>query len=220
MPSGFLFDLDGTLLNSDPLHMAIFADMLRPAGVEVDHAFYTSRILGRNSAEIFAELLPGCDAVAMDDEKEARFRDVLDRTTIAPTPGTERLLDRIAAAGLPVAVATNAPRQNAEAMLRAVGLRDRFPVVVAAEEVARGKPYPDVYLDAAAKAGADPARAIAFEDSGAGVTAAAAAGCTVIGLTTSLSPDALCAAGARHAIRDYEDPGLFPLLGLETGALS
>lgn len=218
MPSAFLFDLDGTLLDSDPLHMAIFADMLLPHGIQVDHDFYFSRILGRNSATIFAELLPGCDAVALDDEKEARFREAISGMSLPTTPGLTRLLDRIQAAGLPVAVATNAPRMNAEAMLKAIGLRDRFATVVAGDEVPNGKPAPDVYLGAAAGLGADPAKAIAFEDSPSGLRAARAAGCTVIGLTTSLPAEDLRAAGAQHVIRDYTDPALEPLLGLSTGA--
>lgn len=218
MIAGLLFDLDGTLLMSDPLHRRVFAEILAPTGRVVDEAFYARHIHGPHNLDTFAELLPGADAAWWDVEKEARFRRLLAREGATPLPGLTALLDRAEAAGLPVAVATNAAEENAEAMLTAIGLRHRFPVVVCADQVPQPKPAPDVYREAARRIGVDPARALAFEDSPSGLAAARAAGCTVIGLATGLSPDRLRAEGADHVITDYTDPVLETLTGLRRGA--
>lgn len=217
-PSALLFDLDGTLLDSDPLHLEVFADLMAPYRIEVDAAFYQGRVHGRLNVDVFAELTPDEDARAMDRLKERMFRDLLATRPLPPAAGLVRLLDRADAAGLPYGVATNAPRENAEAMLHAIGLRARFGVVVTVDDCARGKPAPDPFLLAAQQLGADPARSLAFEDSPSGLAAARAAGCTVIGLPTTLPPDALRRAGAHHVIRDFNDSALEPLLGLPTGA--
>ncbi len=216
--SALLFDLDGTLLDSDPLHLEVFTEVMAPFGITVDAAFYRAKVHGRHNIDTFTELTPGEDPAAMDRMKERRFRDMLAERGADRTPGLLRLLDRADAAGLPYAVATNAPRDNAAAMLDAIGLAQRIEVVVSAEDCDRPKPAPDPFLMAARRLGADPARALAFEDSPAGVAAAHAAGCRVVGLTSTLSPRDLRAAGAHHTIRDFTDPALEPLLGLPTGA--
>lgn len=217
-PSALLFDLDGTLLDSDPLHREVFVDLLTPCGFDVDAEFYQTRIHGRLNVDVFTELMPDEDARRMDRVKEAMFRDLLATRSVLPAAGLVRLLDRADAAGLRYGVATNAPRENAEAMLRAIGLRARIEVVVTVDDCARGKPAPDPFLLAARQLDAAPGDALAFEDSPSGLTAARAAGCTVIGLPTTLSPDALRRAGAHHVIRDFNDSALEPLLGLPTGA--
>lgn len=218
MPKALLFDLDGTLLDSDPLHLAVFADMLAPLGIVVDEAYYGSNIHGRHNVQIFTDLMPGEDAQALDVAKEAAFRDLLAKTPMQPTPGLIALLDYADANGLPTAVATNACRLNAEAMLAALGIRDRFAAVLAAEECARTKPAPDVFLAAAKAVGVDARETLAFEDSPTGVAAANAAGCTVLGLPSTLTPAQLIAAGAHHVITDFTDPALARLLAAPTGA--
>lgn len=220
MPDALLFDLDGTLLDSDPLHREVFAELLAPYGHDVDADFYARKIHGRLNRDVFAELTPGLDRDRMDWDKEALFRDLLARRGANPTPGLVAFLDRAGQAALPAAVVTNACRLNAEAMLAALGLRDRFGAVISAEECAAGKPDPAPYLAGAEALGVRPARCLAFEDSGSGLEAARAAGCTVVGLTSTLSPQELRAAGAHHVIQDFTDPALGPLLGVDTGAFT
>ncbi|MGV9773706.1 HAD family hydrolase [Streptosporangium sp. NPDC003464] len=98
---------------------------------------------------------------------------------VTPLPGAIRLLDELRAAGVPTALVTASPRRIVDMVLRTVGA-ERFRLVVAAEDTARGKPSPDPYLKAAAALGADPAECVAVEDSPAGLTAARAAGCRVV----------------------------------------
>ncbi len=215
-----LFDLDGTMLHTDPIHVRVFAEMLAPFGLVVDEDFYMARIHGRLNAEIFAELMPGAtDLAALADEKEAEFRRRLPRP-FPPMPGLPALLDLAQKHGHGLAVVTNANRLNAEAMLGAIGQRHRFEVVISGEECARGKPAPDPYLAGMAALGAAPQDSIAFEDSPAGVRSAHDAGAFVVGVRSSKSDADLRAAGAHLTIQDFTDPALGPVLQRLAGALT
>lgn len=213
MYQAFLLDLDGTIADTDPLHLLAFAAFLEPAGYQVDEAFFRARIHGRTVAETFANLMPGEDSHRLDQAKEAKFRDLLAQNEVIMTAGLVGLIDAADAARIPCAVATNGCYANAVAVLARLGLSERFVAVISAEHCARGKPAPDPYLKAAEAARADPNRCLAFEDSASGIAAARAAGCTVVGLTTALTGEELLAAGAHHAIRDFADPALAELVG-------
>ncbi|ROU04009.1 HAD family hydrolase [Histidinibacterium lentulum] len=206
MPA-LLFDLDGTMLETDPLHAAVFVELFAEHGREIDEAFYIGHLHGRQNADIFGEFFPAADASAMADLKEARFRERLGRSA-EPMPGLLALLDRAEAEAWPVAVVSNAPTQNAHAMLAAIGLSDRIGTIVLGDDCPRGKPDPFPYAEAMRRLGVDPASAVAFEDSRAGLASASAAGAHAVGLTSSLAPEALRAAGARLVIRDFSDPAL------------
>lgn len=211
MTPALLFDLDGTMILSDDLHAEVFIAMFAERGREIDAAFYTDSIQGRLNADIFGGFFPGEDANRLADEKEARFRARLGDDA-APVAGLPALLDRAREAGWALGVVTNAPRDNVEAMLGATRLARRFDAIVVAEDLPRGKPDPLPYLTGLKRLGADPARALAFEDSRSGVASAAAAGLATIGLRSSLGHDALVLAGASDSIADFTDPGLSPWL--------
>ncbi|SLN10710.1 Fructose-1-phosphate phosphatase YqaB [Pseudoruegeria aquimaris] len=215
-----LFDLDGTMLHSDPIHVEVFAEMLAPHGIAVDEAFYNAHIHGRLNADIFAEFMPGAeDPQALSEAKEAAFRARLPRPYPA-MPGLEAFLARAEAEGIPCAVVTNAPRVNAEAMLDAIGLRHHVRALVIGEECTHGKPHPEPYLRGAEALGASPRECLAFEDSPSGLRAARASGAHVIGIRSTLDDAALRAAGAHVTIKDFTDPALGPILHRETGAIS
>lgn len=217
MPAALIFDIDGTLLQSDPLHEAVFRDLFAEYGLTLGEGDYARHILGRQNLQTFTRFLPDHDAAALDQEKEARFRARLG-TSVPPTPGLYELLDFAEAQGWHLAVVTNAMRANADAMLAAIGLTGRFPVVVTEGDAPRAKPAPDPYLLAAARIGADPARTLVFEDSTPGIAAAHAAGLFTIGLRSSLADADLIAAGASALIDDFADPALAPLLARLKGA--
>ena len=101
---------------------------------------------------------------------------------VAPRPGAVELVDALNAAGIPVAVASNSPREFLDLVLRTSGMAQRFTVTVAGDEVPSPKPAPDIYLEACRRLGADPARSVGLEDSPTGAQAAKAAGLTVIGV--------------------------------------
>ncbi len=141
MSPALLFDLDGTMIESDPIHAAVFREVFAERGREIDGQFYTDRIQGRLNEDIFTEFFPGEDADALADEKEARFRDRLGGSA-DPMPGLLTLMDRARGDGLAIGIVTNAPRLNAEAMLSAIGLDGRFDTLVVCEDCPAASPTP------------------------------------------------------------------------------
>jgi len=214
-----LFDLDGTLTDTDALHFEAYRLLLGGSSRTITHDDYKSRIMGATNAAIMAWLFPERDVDshrALGDEKERIFRSLAGRMT--PTPGLTPLLAWAASLGLRTAVVTNAPRENAVMMLAALGLATRFPVLVIGDELPRGKPDPLPYRTALERLGSVPARAFAFEDSRSGIAAASGAGVETYGLTTGLDATSLLAAGATVAITDFRDPRLLKALAREFGS--
>jgi len=207
MRRALLFDLDGTLIDSDPLHLPVFVGMYAARGRRIGHAYYMAHIHGRLNQDSFAEAFPGEDPDALSEEKERLFRARLGASH-PPMPGLPAFLDRAAGDGFATAVVTNAPRENAEAMLAATGLEGRFDTVVLAADCGRGKPDPAPYREALRRLGVPSAAAIAFEDSPSGLAAAVAAGVFAVGIRSSLGDAALRAAGAAMTVKDFTDPAL------------
>lgn len=208
----FLFDLDGTIVDSDPLHRLAFAEVLEPAGYHVTEAFFHHHIHGKKVADIFATLMPDHDAAALDARKERIFRERLAMSDLKAARGLEAFLLAAKRLGIPCAVATNGSLENAKAVVKKLNIEGYFSALVAAEQVAFGKPAPDVYLTAAKLAGADPKLSVAFEDSVPGVLAARAAGCRVFGMTTSLTVREIVDSGADCAVPDFSSPEVVDLL--------
>jgi len=213
-----LFDLDGTLVDTEHLHLQAFGDIFREAGLEIDQAYFVAHIAGRSNEHIMADAFPGrspAEHEAIADRKEALYRSLVDR--LEPAPGLIDLLDWADRHGLPLAVVTNAPRANATHVLAALGIADRFRRVIAGGEVARAKPDPLPYLTALADLGGTVPNAVVFEDSRSGVRAGIAAGLPTIGMLTSLDEATLLGEGAVLALRDFTDPRLRDWLVKRTG---
>ncbi len=211
-----LFDLDGTLTDTDALHYEAYRILLTPLGKAVSHETYKARIMGAANEAIMAWLFPDEPIArhrALADEKERLFRTIAGR--MQPLPGLIDLLAWADSNEIKTAVVTNAPRFNAEMMLGAIGLAERFPVLVIGEEVARGKPDPLPYLTALDRLGAKAEAALAFEDSRSGVQAATAAGLETVGMTTGLDAATLRGVGAAGTIADFTDPWLLEKLERE-----
>jgi HAD superfamily hydrolase (TIGR01509 family) len=207
MPA-LLFDLDGTMLNSDPIHEAVFMELWTARGLPVPEGFYMEQVHGRLNVDVFADYLPDePDPQGLSEWKEAQFRDRLP-SPYPSTPGLEAFLDHAQEHGWQLAVVTNAMRLNAEAMLGAIGLRNRFEVIVIGGECAHGKPHPLPYLTAMKLLGEAPETCIAFEDSPSGMRAAAASGAYSIGVRSALDDTQLRAVGAKMTIDDFTDPKL------------
>ncbi len=214
-----LFDMDGTLIDSDPIHASVFVEFLAERGVDLDEDAYTARIHGRQNREIFAELLPDHDPREMDAAKEAAFRA---RVTpeLPMIAGARDFVAALAAGPLHLGVVTNACRANLDAVLEALDLGKSFDHRISADDVSHGKPHPELYQKAMAALGVTPDQAIAFEDSPSGVQSARAAGLPVIGITSSLSASELIELGATHTIGDFTDPSLTQHLAIPEGATS
>ncbi|MBD1551368.1 HAD family hydrolase [Pseudomonas typographi] len=214
MLDALLFDLDGTLTDTDTLHLVAIQQLL----LEEDNRPFTAaefmeKCSGRANAQMCQLLFPErsvAEHQAFADRKEARFRAL--STTLEPIPGLLRLLGWANGHGIGRVVVTNAPRANADHMLGALGLVEAFAHVVVAEDLARAKPDPLPYQTGLLKLGSVPANAMAFEDSVPGLSAAKGAGIFTVGLATSQAPEALLAAGADLVIEDFNDPHLWQAL--------
>lgn len=224
MPFTLLFDLDGTLVDTDPLHFQAFLALLEENGEPpIDLALYNTRIMGFGHAEIFSMLFParareGHKALA--DRKEALFRRLLRDVALDPRPGLFELLDWARERGYPCGVVTNAPRENAALMLAALRAGDRFDTIVFGEELPHGKPHPLPYLTALERLSGDARAAVAFEDSLSGVRSASGARLYTVGVRSSLPAESLHGAGAARTIADFRDPGLWAELHARAGAAS
>jgi HAD superfamily hydrolase (TIGR01509 family) len=217
MTSALLFDLDGTLVDTDAEHLAAFQRAFAPHGITLDRAQYVASIMGASNEMIGQTFLPHLPHDLRERTlaaKEQAYRDGLG--DLQPITGVAALLDHADARGLRLAVVTNAPRANAELVLAAIGLAERLPIRVIGGELARSKPDPLPYLTALERTGANAEHSIAFEDSLSGVRAAVAAGLAVVGITTSLESARLIEVGAVFAAADFTDPRIFELIDAVT----
>jgi HAD superfamily hydrolase (TIGR01509 family) len=208
-----LFDLDGTLAETDSLHLPTWVDVLRPYGIEVDEEFYKARISGRSNFKIVEDLLPDLSAEegrGLADAKEASFRE---RThELEPLPGLVDFMQEAKRRGLSMVLVTNAPEENVEALLLALELGDFFDEIVLSDEVGHVKPDPAPYEAALAKLGVVPEEALAFEDSTSGIASAVGADVQTVGIASTQTPETLEEAGAFMVAEDFTDPELIKLL--------
>ena len=138
---GLLYDLDGTLVDSDALHLRAFAEVLRGAGVVVDDASYRSNIAGRSNDLIIAGAYPDASQmqrVEIAARKEALYRASL--IAIRIVSGAADLIQWARSQNIRCAVVTTSPRSSAKAVLKGVNLLSSFDLLVVGDEVQRGKP--------------------------------------------------------------------------------
>ena len=181
-PAAILFDMDGLLLDTERLSRASMIEVVHGMGYAMTDALFATLIgipVDGNRVQLAAEFGPGFDY----DEMRARQR-ALDRARHGLSrplrPGAREIIERVAALGIPAAVATSSMREKTLSHLAHTGLLPMIDAVVTRDDVARGKPFPDLYLAAAAALGQPPAACLALEDSHAGVRSAHAAGVPVI----------------------------------------
>ena len=212
-PGALLFDLDGTLCDTDRLHFGAYGTLLKDFGRSITLDHYKTRIMGAPNDAIMREMFPELDVARhrdLADRKEALFRAAI--TELEPTPGVTALLDWADARGVPVAVVTNAPRANAEMMLKGLALDRRIGTLVLGDELARAKPDPLPYATALERLDARADGSLAFEDSLPGIRSASGAGVATYGIRTGHPDATLLGAGAVGAIDDFTDPALWQRL--------
>jgi beta-phosphoglucomutase family hydrolase len=182
-----IFDMDGVILDSNPLHREAWTAFNRSYGIETTEAMI-ERMYGKRNDQIirdyFGDDLPESEVTARGAAKEELYRNMLStRLEQVLVPGLRLFLD--SCGDSPMAVATNAEPANVSFLLDKAGLRRYFRVVVDGHQVSHPKPDPEVYLKAAELLGIPPANCIVIEDTPPGVAAARAAGMRVIGLRTT-----------------------------------
>lgn len=187
-PRAVIFDIDGTLVDNMHLHAEAFGVFAARHGLPPLTPEDRARLDGRRNSEIFPILfnrdVPREEWLAYEHEKEGLYRE-LSRGRLSPLNGLHDLIERLKVERIPIALATSAPKPNVVHTLAELDLAAEFPVIVRGDEVARGKPAPDVFIEAARRVGVDPADCLVFEDAPMGIAAAQAAGMRVVALTTS-----------------------------------
>lgn len=203
--SALLFDMDGVLVHSTPLHCRSWEIYLTRHGI--DPVGIEGRMLGLHNEELVGNLFG--EHLSRDERRQhGKAKETLYRQLMAPVleqylvPGVREFLELHK--HLPAAVVSNAESENIDMVLDVAGLRRYFPVVVDGGQVERPKPFPDIYLRAAALLGVQPVQCLVFEDSVAGITAGNAAQMQVVGLRTSLTQ----LPPVDLAIDDFHAPGL------------
>src|SRR3712207_419303 len=179
----------------------------------MDEGFYRERISGRSNSKIVEELLPDLSAEEgrkLADTKEASFRERAHE--LEPLPGLLDFMQEGRNRNLSLALVTNAPEENVEAILLALELREFFDEVVLSDEVGPVKPDPAPYKAALEKLGCVPEEALAFEDSTSGIASSVAAGIPTVGIASTQRPQTLEEAGAFMVAKDFTDPELLRFL--------
>ncbi len=200
-----IFDMDGTLIDNMRFHQDAWGAWFKTQGLPFDDAAFFKDTAGRHNDEIFAMYfpeLPASQYPAMVDSKERMYQQLY-APHKAPLAGLLPLLEAAKAAGIPCAVGTAAPQTNIDFILEPMGLAQYFQAVVNPNATIRGKPHPDIFVEAARQLGVAPAACVVFEDAPMGLQAAHNGGMTAIALSTHLSAEQLAMAAPAHTIRDY-----------------
>ena len=194
-PAGLLFDLDGTLIDSMPLHHAAWAAWHRGRALPFDDAGFFAATAGRTNAEILFDLFPALsddERWALAEDKERLYREAAARS-LQMIAGFEPLRAAARAAGCRLAICTASPLGNIEVAVQRFGLDRLFDTIVSPADGLRGKPHPDIFLEAARRLGLPAAQCVVFEDAPLGVEAARRAGMRAVALTTTLPAQAFAA---------------------------
>lgn len=181
-----LWDLDGTLVDSEQYHWRSWRDTLAHENYPVTYQQFRQSFGQKNDRILRAWL--GADTAAeriqrIGDAKEEEYRRLAREEGLVALPGAAAWVTRLRQRGWRQAIASSAPRANVDVMLSVLGIDGAFDAIVAAEDVTAGKPDPQVFLTAAARLGIPPDRCVVVEDAAAGIEAARRAGMRSIGVS-------------------------------------
>ena len=192
----FLFDMDGVIVDSNPAHKIALKEFCQKHGFDLSEEQLRERIYGRTNKDwipaVFGDIAPEKVAeYAM--EKEQLFRDIF-AATIQPVAGLVSFLEKLDNSRIKRAIATSAPRANVDFTLSKTATEKYFPIILDDSFVEKGKPDPEIHLKTAAAVEVPPERCIVLEDSLSGVKSGKAAGCKVVAITTTHTPEELAEA--------------------------
>ena len=201
MIAAVVFDFDGVIADSEPLHLRALQEVIAPLGITLERAEYYARYLGYDDVGAFRAIAAD-RGVALDDAgiraliagKSKVYQSLLAGDGVLYS-GAAACVERMAAS-LPLGIASGALRHEIEAILRAGSLDRYFRFIVSSGDTAAGKPAPDPYLRAAALHGVPAAACVAIEDSRWGIESARAAGMKCVGITHTYPASELSAADA------------------------
>lgn len=202
-----IFDMDGVILDSEPLHQELEAQMFRELGAVISQA-EAREYIGVNSFEMWRVIRERHSISASVEElvrlERDRYRAIMNNGGVPFVPGVLDLIRHLAGCGARLAVASSAPLEQIDHALAATGVESLFRARVSGDEVPRSKPDPDIFLQAAKKLGVNPSECVVIEDAPHGVTAARSAGMLCIGFANARSGD-LDLRGAHQVCHSMEE---------------
>jgi HAD superfamily hydrolase (TIGR01509 family) len=213
-----IFDMDGVLVDTEPSYFASNNDLFRGLGFSVTTKEYTD-FVGSSAITMWSTLkerfrLAQGVAELIDLSYRAHMANLEALPALEPIPGIVTLLNRLTASGVPLGLASSSPRGVIELTLKKSQLTAFFPVRVAGDEVAHGKPHPDIFLKTAALLGVPNAGCLVIEDSPHGIAGARTAGMKTVGLSTANSGNQNLSRAdlVVHSFSDAETDRIFRLL--------
>ena len=203
-----ILDMDGLMLDTEPLYKVAWQAAAAELGYVLDDMSY-AKLVGRPNNDCEREVMEQFGSDFPLERFRSRWPELWQREVsargIAMKPGLLEFLAFLEIHGLPVAVATSSDAAYAVWSLKQAGLDGRFAVVVAGDEVARGKPAPDIYVEAAHRLGISPARCVALEDSEPGVLAASGAGMITILIPDWINPSDAAVRAAFRVLKSLDE---------------
>lgn len=204
MYQAILFDMDGVIINSEPLHVAAFQAVLGQYGLALSEDDYKHYFAGKTDESGFRDYLDFINLtvdlqVIMQEKAEEYVRLAVKK--LAGYPGVADLIQQLSQK-TQLALVTGSSKVEADTALAALDITDCFAVIVSADDVVNGKPEPEGYLQAVARLGVDPSQCVIIEDSPSGIRAAKAAGIQSIGVTNTHSAEEL--RGADVVVRSLD----------------
>ena len=208
MEYGFIFDMDGVVIDSNPYHKIAWEKFLAGQGVHYDDQLFDNVLSGRTGPTslrlIFGEDLNREKLDLFLEEVDLNYQTILRQAEdVRPIAGVHAFLDQITNNGYRLALATSAPVLNIELALQKLKLENTFEHIVGKVDVSHGKPHPEVYLTTLELLGMAAENCIVFEDSKAGIQSAQNAGIKVVGIASSHSKEELLEEGVSMVVDDF-----------------
>ena len=221
MIQAIVFDFDGVLADSEPLHLATYQEIFSPLGVELSREEYYSRYLGYDDEGVFRAVardrgweMDEARVAALIAQKSDVFDELIARKDVL-YPGAAACIERLAGA-YPLGIASGALKHEIELILGRYQLRDYFNFIVASGDTPSSKPAPDPYLRAAQLHALPPAACLAIEDSRWGIESAQSAGLKCIGITNTYAAEELQSAErVISSLEEFDEELIASLSGLK-----
>ncbi|MEX1103384.1 MAG: HAD family phosphatase [Dehalococcoidia bacterium] len=211
--AGVIFDMDGVLVDGEPMHFAAVNEVLAEEGLSMSFEDYRPHMGTKYG---WQEMVADLGLKHPKDHYSALFRTMMTeryRDCSLPLPGAVPLVRSLEAAGVPIAVCSSSIVPWVDACLSKIGILDAFDAIITGTDVEHGKPAPDIYLLAAERLGIDPAACLAIEDAPAGIQSARKSGMTVWAVRTEYTRD-LELPNADRILESLEDIAIEELIGV------
>lgn len=221
---GAIFDWDGVVIDSSAHHEESWERLAKETGYHLPPGHF-KKGFGMKNEFIIPNLLHWTTDPAeigrLSLRKEALYRDIVLEWGLKPLAGVVTWLNQLREAEIPCAIGSSTHRLNIETGLASIGLKDRFQVIITAEDVSHGKPDPEVFLNAASRLSVPPKSCVVFEDALVGIEAAHRGGMKVVAVATTNPIELLNGADlAVHQLDELSVPRLRELIGDSPGARS